>query len=68
MSRTTRKIRREEFQGIYNEMVRYQRTEGYMDLRGDKLFFFDSPPMDENGIGGVPITIYWLKNKIETMS
>jgi hypothetical protein len=39
-----------------------------MDLRGDKLFFFDSPPMDENGIGGVPLTIYWLKNKIETMS
>jgi|TARA_R100000482_G_scaffold122672_2_gene70890 hypothetical protein len=65
---TARKIRKEELQSIYNEMSRYQRTEGYIDRRGGKLLFFDSQPIDENGIGGMYLTIDWLKNQIETMS
>jgi hypothetical protein len=42
-------ITKEDWKKVYDTMVFYRRTEGFVDFVGKKLVFFDSAPMRDEG-------------------
>lgn len=56
MDDDSRVITKEEWEAIYNEMVRYNRKEGFVDFINDKLTFFDSDPKI-NGVSACFVTL-----------
>lgn len=56
MSKVSRVITCSEWERVYNQMIRYRRKSGFVDLVDDKLTFFDSDPKI-NGVSACFVTI-----------
>ena len=60
-----KKVSKGDLINIYNTMVQYKRTSGFMDFTSDGVLrFFDSNPFID-GFGACPITIEEVKVFIE---
>lgn len=60
MDAESRVITVSDWERIYSQMVRYNRSEGFVDFVGDKLTFFDSDPKID-GVSACFVTLEDVK-------